>query len=64
MRVNDDIEFVSLHKNPEDIEGFTPESHKSLFVLKHDKCNPSYLNAYIEHGYYVESVPADRGEDE
>ena len=37
MRVNDDVEFVSLYKKEEDFEEFTPESVKSLITLKHNK---------------------------
>lgn len=37
MRINDDVEFVSIHKKEEDIPGFTPESVKSLIILKFDK---------------------------
>jgi len=37
MRVNDDVEFVSLSKKEEDISGFTPETVKSLITLKYDR---------------------------
>lgn len=37
MRVNDDVEFVSLNKKEEDMPGFTPETVKSLITLRHDK---------------------------
>ena len=45
LRVNDDIEFVSLSKKEEDVPGFTPETVKALFVLKSDKSKScSWLN--------------------
>ena len=39
MRVNDEVEFVSLNKKEEDFAGFTPESVKSLITLRLDKSN-------------------------
>ena len=36
MRVNNDIEYVSLHKKEEDIIGVTPEPAKPVLLLKQE----------------------------
>lgn len=54
MRVNDEVEFVSLSKKEEDIVGFTPESVKSLITLRFDKSMSHTSYHVIDNGYYVE----------
>ena len=37
MRVNNDIEYVSLAKKEEDFNGVTPEPAKPILLLKQEK---------------------------